>query len=412
MTRPGFRGIAAAVLAAAGMLAAAAPCAAAASGEWQSLYERAGRHYAGGDAAAAEAAARQALRMARTAQRRSDPHVASSLNLLALARQAQGDAAQAAELLREALALSERALGAHANTAALALNLGGALEAAGRGEEAIAAYERCLAIGEALPGGADGQAARLRKNALSALSALAAGLGRPEQARAYDRRLLAEEDSTLSGRERADALARQAQALQEQGGADEAAGLHREAAALREAADPDDPALAGHYNELALWHMQRKEYGEARQRFEQALAQARKREGAARALPEAAILASMAKLAEQQGGTAQARQAYGAALDIYTGLGDADEALAGRSQILNQLAGLDYRQQRWADAERRFLEALRLLEQAAGPADPRLLPVLDNLDTYYASRGQPDKSREFARRAAELRQPVPAGSGS
>lgn len=411
---------------------------------WQTRYDEARAAYATGDLPLAEQAGRAALEQARAGGGGNQPFVASSLNLLALVRQRQGRADEAAALLREALAVSEGTADGAANSAALALNLGHALEALGRPDEALAAYGRALGHAQAPTARTDGAAAR--QQALQALARLHAALGQDEQAARYNRQLL-EGEPGASPAMQADALERQAQWQQRQGdlGAarqsleralalreglsppdsegllrslagladvlgrmglhDAAEPLHRRAVALLEQSDPQGAALAGHLNELGLWHWQRKEYPAAQALLEraQAIIGARAPQG----LELARITANLAQLHEARGDTAQAQALYRQALAIYEAHGDLPEALLGRAQALNFLAGLDYRRRRIAQAEAQFLRALALTEQAGGPRSPRLLPLLDNLVTLYRGQGRPAQAAPYAERAEQLRKEGP-----
>lgn len=399
---------------------------------WQKAHDQAQQAYAAGDLAAAEPAAREALRQARAGQGGNQSFVASSLNLLALVRQRQGQAVEAVALLKEALALSEAAADPAA-TAALALNLGSALEAVGDGEAALAAWQRSAAIAEGLAAEAP-----VRAQVWSALARAHAQRGETAPAARYNQRLL-EDRVALGPALKAEALERQAQldggpaaraaleqalSLREQdvssdapawlrtlsalaamlareGDHDAAARLHGRAADLLETVAPQSAALAGHLNELGLWHLQRREYAAARQTLERALAIVAQR--AANSLETARITVNLAQLHEAQGNGVTARTLYARALAIYETHGDASEALLGQAQALNFLAGQDYRQRRLASAEARFARALALTEQAAGMQSPRLLPLLDNLATLYRSQQREGQARAHAERAERLR---------
>ncbi|WP_382327343.1 tetratricopeptide repeat protein [Hydrogenophaga sp. UC242_50] len=400
MTRSGVIGVAALLVC--GLLSARADTGSEA--DWRREFEQASRHHAEGEYAKAEKAADRALHQALAGQGRTQPHVASSLNLLALIRQAQGQPEEAIALLREALGVNERALGVHPNTLAVAMNLGESLEAAGHLQEAMGLYERGLRMADTLHARTprDESVHGWRQRALTALVDVHTELGQAAQAQVYNRRLL-DEAEPASDAVRVAALTRQAQALQVEGRQEEAMALHRQALALRESNDPNDPALVLHYHALALWHAQSRDDAAAQAWFEKALAVVRTdRQGASR-LAQAHILTSLAQLDERRGRYTDARRGYEASLLAYTGLGETPDAWLGRAQVLHQLAGVDLAQRRPADAEQRYLQALQLLERALGPDDPRLLPVLDNLMAYYTNRGQARQAMDHGQRASELR---------
>lgn len=407
MTRTGVIGVAALLVC--GLLPARADTGSEA--DWRREFEQASQHHAGGEYAKAEKAAERALHQALAGQGRTQPHVASSLNLLALIRQAQGRPEEAIALLREGLGVNERALGVHPNTLAVAMNLGQSLQAAGRMQEAIGLYEHGLAMADTLHARTprDEGVHRWRQQALTALVEAHTELGQTAQAQVYNSRLLDEAEPATDA-VRVAALTRQAQALQVDGREEEAMALHRQALALRESNDPNDPALVLHYNALGLWHAQGQDDAAAQAWFEKALAVVRTDQKAASRLAQAHILNSLAQLDERRGRYTDARRRYEASLLAYTSLGETPDAWLGRAQVLHQLAGVDVEQRRPVDAEQRYLQALQLLERALGPDDPRLLPVLDNLVSYYTNRGQARKAMDHSHRASELRRAQPRGA--
>ncbi|VCU68459.1 hypothetical protein PIGHUM_00510 [Pigmentiphaga humi] len=411
--------------------------AAASETQWKDLYEQAVSHYQARELDQAEAAGKQALAAARAGQGQTGPFEASSLNLLAMVSQARGDGEGAARLLGEALAISERSLGAHINTATLALNLGHALDRLGRGEEALAPYARSLEIAEALQ---DGQA--LRAQALAALARVHAELGHAGQARAYDAQLRTDEAGLPDG-ERAAALERRArereaagdapgarqaleqalalrdaqpdeaarvrgltllaELLERQGQSGAAEPLRQRAVALLEASDPHSLALAGHLNELALRRLEHADYVQAQALWTRALALVEAQAGPD-SLDAARIVANQAQGLERQGDAKAAQPLHQRALDIYAAHGDEPEALLGQARAVNYQAGYIYRQRRFAQAEPLFQRALALMERAVGPDDGQLLPVLENLEALYRSQGRGSEASKYAERAARLRE--------
>ena len=379
-----------------------------AEADWRRQFERASSHYAEGDYAEAEKAANRALHQARAGQGQTQPHVASSLNLLALIRQAQGRLEEAVALLREALDVNERALGAHPNSLAMAMNLGRAMQAAGRLQDAIGLYERGLAMADTLHARTPGDEGldSWRLQALTALVEAHTEQGKSGPAQAYNRRLL-DEAAGAPDAVRVAALTREAQTLEAQGRREAAMALHQQAIALREANDANDLSLVMHYTALALWHAESGNDAVAQTWFEKALAVLRADQEGLQRLAEARILNSLAQLDERRGRNADARKRYEASLLAYRSLGETQDAWLGSAQVLNQLAGVDFQQRRSLDAERRYLQALQLLERAVGPDDLRLTPVLDNLVAYYTSRGQANKALDYVHRAGELRRKHP-----
>lgn len=146
---------------------------------WQRHYDQAQQAYRAGDWPQAEQSARSALEQARAGQGQNQSFVASSLNLLALIRQKQGHDGEAADLLRQALSSSQSGQGLEANTAALALNLGRALESSGPPSQAIDAYRQALDTADRVPANAnaDAEVTAVRRQALQALGRLYADQG-------------------------------------------------------------------------------------------------------------------------------------------------------------------------------------------------------------------------------------------
>lgn len=402
---------------------------------WQALYDQAQAAYATGDFSVAEQAAALALEKARTGQGQTQPFIASSLNVLALIYQQQGRIAEAVDLLQQALSISETALGVHANTASIALNLANAQEAAQQIQAALKSYENALAL-------ADQSGARTIVNlALAALSRLHAATGELEKSANSDQRLLSGIDA-LPPALRAEVLLRQGQRLVEAGDIlqaqealqqalqsaeqahgsenvlllpalsalatlysasdqlDDAAPLHRRAVAILQNPTVADAsgALAGHLNELALWHSQRKEYAEAHLLLEQALELTREHHGE-QSLEAAHILSSQAQLEGEIGNQKSSKELHKQALAVFQALGtDNMQGLLGQARSLNFLAGFDYRTRRFDLAEEKFLQSLQLFEQAVGTDNELLSPILENLEALYLSQGKSIQARQYRQR--------------
>lgn len=198
-------------------------------------------------------------------------------------------------------------------------------------------------------------------------------------------------------------LFREARALTAAGDLDGAAQRYRRTLGALESAAPAHPALAEPLNELALWEASRGHHAEA----DELLARAQRLlegVGAAREVELARVLASRAQLAEALGRDADARELNQRALALYRAHdGEGAAVWAAASGVLNALGGLAYRRRRWREAEPLFQQALTQLEHAVGRDDPRLLPLLDNLQALYRSQGRADAAGLYARRALELR---------
>lgn len=423
------------------LLAWAGTAAQAATDDWKGQYEQAIQRYQAQDLDGAEKAARAALKIAETGKGNTKPYMASSLNMLAMIHNERGEYDKAIELQQRSLTLSEQSLGKHTNTASLAYNLGNMLDEQGRREEALGYYQRGLEMVSGLPSNAQNDT--LKANLNAALGRVYAAMGNQAEAERYTSALLGS-SAELPPLVRADGLTRQArvqeargdweqarasldealqlrrQALGEndisvaqsqgelaallnrQGLHDEAAPLHQAALALRERINPDDPGMAGHLNELAIWHMSRKEYAQAEPLLARALALVQRGQGE-QSLAAAHLLSSQARLREDQNDEAGANALYQQALDAYAAHGDDQEALLGQAQILNNMAGPVYRKRRFAEAEKLFLQSLALSEQAVGANDARLLPVLENLHALCVSQGRSADASGYGQRIEAIK---------
>ena len=428
--------------------AAASPPLLAQTAQWQGLYDKALRQQNEKAYEPAEQTARQALELAEQQRQGQRPYMASSLNLLGLIQQARGHNAEAEQSLLKALELNQASLGAHANTASVAWNLGNVQKAMQQPREAVQSYRRALEVAQALP--ADAVSLALREKALQALGDLHASLGEHDQAQAYLQQLSAlpvDAAAKADVATRVQALLALAHSQEQQGrlqpaqqALDRAMALlqqagdgsrslvpvllararlhHREgddakAAAQYEHArevlmqhDPQALVLAQVLNELGLWRAQNKDYAQAHALFEQAQAIADRH--APDVLWQAHLLASRARMAEALRHEEQAQTLYAQSLALYRQQ-ENPEARVGEAGVLNGLAGLAYRKRRFQEAQPMFVEALGLMEHALGGSDARLLPLLDNLAALHRSLGRPGESAH-ARRAAALRQELGLGS--
>lgn len=200
-----------------------------------------------------------------------------------------------------------------------------------------------------------------------------------------------------------ESLFREARDRTVRGDLDGAAQCYRRAMAALEAVSPDHPALAEPLNELAIWESSRGDHAAA----DALLARAQRLlegQGAPRELALARVLASRAQVAELLSRDADARAFNERALALLRAHDDEGAPVwTASSGVLNALGGLAYRRRRWREAEPLFQQALAQLERALGPDDPRLLPLLENLQALYLSQGRADAAGPYARRAQRLR---------
>ncbi len=294
---------------------AAPPTAQAQALQWQQRYDQALREHAARAYGAAEAAASEALALARGAPGpRQQPYVASSLNLLGMIAQDQGRHADAVELLEQALVLAEASLGAHANTASMAWNLGNALVATGRGSDAVPHYRRSLEIAESRLGQAGMPA--LRERLL------------PVLARLESHPLLAQAGQL---NERALGHAQREEYAQ-------AAALFAQAQQLIEAHAPEDPALARLLASRARMAQALRQDDAARALFGQALERWRRQTGAEALMGEADALNGLASLLYRKRRFQDARDGFAQALERMEQAVGADDARL--LPLLDNLAAL------------------------------------------------------------------------
>lgn len=285
--------------------------------------------------------------------------VASVLNRLALLRSGRGEPDEAKALFARAAELTERAFGPQDPALAEVLyNAATHLAAQGTPADSEGMLRRALSIAEALPD----QSGELLPSILHNLAVACEEQGRPEDAEALYRRALDARSSEL-GRDHPSlrpTLARLLRLLDARGQYEGALPIleWRLSIAERDARD------AGSQSSAAL----------------------------------AEILTSIGDCNTALGRIEEAAAAFGRAADIYLASPGvpAEDTLAP----LLRLAALHARGERFAEAERLYLQALRRMEQAA---DPRgLLTCHSKLATFYAAQGRYADAGAHGREAMAL----------
>ena len=214
---------------------------------------------------------REALAVRERLRGKDHPEVADTLvRLGSLARlSGQGDAEP---LFRRALAIREKRLGPASPQVADALNdLGVALAAKGRLDEAEAIFKRSLTLHEKLWGDRDPRVAKILHN----LSGIAYYRGRTEEGERLMRRALAIREATLPDDDPDLAGSREALALflQQDGKVAEAGALlGRVAAAMEKVYGPEHPELSRVFLNLGLAREELGDQAAARRFFERSLA--------------------------------------------------------------------------------------------------------------------------------------------
>jgi tetratricopeptide (TPR) repeat protein len=231
------------------------PAGSAAVGEWERLDAQAVAQYRSGDYDDALVTARRALDLAENGQAAGVGvlRLASSLNTLALVHQAQGNLAEAQDLLERALAVSAPALPAgHPNVAALRANLAGLQEAV-RQREVEQVVQRAQALNE------QGLAHHER--------------GEYEQAAAFYEEALpvVEQRFGADSAEAARVLASLADTHAARKAYPRAEALYRQALDIYARQDSETVARGSALNALAVVHYLQRQYGKAEPLFRESL---------------------------------------------------------------------------------------------------------------------------------------------
>ena len=290
---------------------------------------RAGSYFHG-RAAYAQAAPllRDALAIREKVLGPAHPNRASSLNNLAVLLRDQGDLAGARPLLERALAINEKALGPeHPDTTTNLNNLAGLLQDQGDLAGARPLFERALAIREKMLGPEHPDTAL----SLYSLAHLLQDQGDLAGARPLLERALVIREKVL-GPEHPDtalSLSSLGRLLQDQGDLAGARRLYERALAIREKVlGPEHPNTARGLNNLAALHKDQGDYSGARPLYERALAICEKALG-----PEhpntATIMSNLAVVLRDTGHANEAEPLFRKAIAI-------DEKALGRDHPLTQ----------------------------------------------------------------------------
>jgi tetratricopeptide (TPR) repeat protein len=301
--------------------------------------------------------------------RRGREELASAELALALGRaeQAQINYGKAEPLLREALAIRQKQVGAeHPDTATSLHNLAGLYYAQGRYGEAEPLYLQALAIWQKQLGAEHpGTAASLNN-----LAGLYYAQGRYGEAEPHYREALAIRQKQLGAEhpDTAQSLNNLALLYESQGRYGEAEPLLREALAIWQkqlgAEHPDTAASL--YNLANLYYAQGR-YGEAEPLYLQALAIWQKQLGAEHPTT-AASLNNLAELYDSQGRYGEAEPLLREALAIRQKQLGAEHPDTAAS--LYNLAYLYLQQSRYQEAEAGFQQALSIWQRVLGPEHP------------------------------------------
>jgi tetratricopeptide (TPR) repeat protein len=380
----------------------AAPGDASEPANWSEVLDRSGGYFYG-RAAFSEALPllRDALAINEKALGPEHPHTASSLNNLALLLDVQGDLAGAKPLYERALAIREKALGPdHPATAQTLNNVAILLMDQGDFAGARPLYERALAIREKVLGPEHPETAL----SLSSFGALLQAQGDFEGAKPLYERALAIREKALGPDHpaTAGALKHRANLLRDQGDFAGARPLFERTLAIYERAlGPEHPDTALSLNNLALLLRDQGDFAGARPLFERALAICERALGPNH-LTTAMSLSSLALLLQDQGDFAGARPLFERTLAIYERALGPEHSYTATS--LNNLANLLSRQGDLAGARPLFERALAICERALGPEHPHTATSLHSLGCLFQQQGDFAGALPLCKRALAIRE--------
>ena len=315
----------------------------------------------------------------------------------------RSDARHAELLLRRALAIRERVLGADALPVSTTLiNLGAALDDLGRAQEALPLLTRALAIRQKTLAPDDPQIAI----ALNDLADSTGALGRYREALVLHERALAIQERSL-GPDHPDtaiSIGNVATMLESLGRLNEAIGLQQRAVAIDEKMlGPDHPATAISLGNLASEYISMNRPDDALPLLQRALAINTKSFG----LESPAVATSTGRLAlfyQQRGNYSQALPLAQRAVEI------SEQALGpqhpGTAIALNNLAELHAAMGEYGQAVALQRRALAIREASLGPDHPDTANGLGNLAGLYKSFGQYDLAEPLMLRALSIRKKI------
>ena len=313
------------------------------------------------------------------------------------ALQRAGKYQEAIPVAQQILAIEERSGAGQLAVAAWVSNLGELYRNQGRHAEAEPLLQRALAMREKTLGRDHFEVAQSLNN----LAMLYQSAGRYAEAEPLYLRSSAIFERTV-GRESpnvAASLNNLAWLYQSQGRYSESEELNRRALAIREHVfGREHPEVAISLNNLGLLYKDQGRYAEAEQLLRRALTIFEKAQG--REHPQVAkALNNLALLYVVEGRNADAEPLLKRALAVYEASFGRDHPLVAQSLV--NLAFLYRDQHRNAEAEPLLARALAILEAALGPDHPDVATALNNLGFLYRDEGRrPEAERLFARALA------------
>ena len=360
-------------------------------------------YIAQGNYADAEQLLKRSLAIQEKALGPDHPNVAQTLNFLAELYRTQGRYADAEPLYKRALASWEKALGPDdPNVAAVLNNLALLAQSKGQYADAEPLFKRSLTIYEKSFGSNHPTVARPLNN----LATLYYYQGRYVDAEGLFKRVLTIQEKALGSDhpDFAQSLNNLAFLQASQGRYHDAEPLFRRALAIREKTfGPDHPSVAQSVGNVAGVLYDQGHYGDAEPLFKRALAIYEKAFGSDNS-DVAQALNNLAALYNTQGRLGDAEPLHKRALAIrekVLGLSHPDVA-----KSLSNLALIYSSQSRYEEAEPLFKRSLLILEANFGANHPDVAQALNNLAGAYYEQGRIGDAEPLHKRALEIREKV------
>ncbi|MEA5519009.1 CHAT domain-containing tetratricopeptide repeat protein [Limnoraphis robusta] len=327
------------------------------------------------------------------------PHVANSLNNLASLYSYQGRYDQAEPLIQRSLAIVEKALSTeHPDVASSLNNLALLYKSQGRYAEAEPLYQRSLAIYEKALSTEHPSVA----NSLNNLASLYFSQGRYNEAEPLYQRSLAIDEKALGENHPhvATSLNNLAFLYRSQGRYDQAEPLIQRSLAIAEKAlGENHPDVASSLNNLASLYSDQGRYNDAEPLYQRSLAIYEKALGSEH--PDVATsLNNLALLYSKQGRYNQAEPLYQRSLAIWEKALSTEHPLVATS--LSNLANLYHSQGRYDEAEPLHQRSLSIWEKALGENHPSVALSLNNLALLYDSQGRYNQAEPLLQRSLAI----------